>query len=53
VKTIAFGLVIFPTSWRLGLWRRAKKDIFAVGPIRFVLYKAPGVWKPKHGDAGV
>lgn len=53
MKTIAFGLVIFPTSWRLGVWHRAKKDILSIGPIRFVLYKAPGVWKPEHGDAGV
>lgn len=42
----AFGVVIFPLSWRLGFWRRAKKDILSIGPIRFVLYKQPGEWKP-------
>jgi hypothetical protein len=46
MKTIAFGIVIFPSSWRFGVWRREKKDIFSVGPIRFVLYKNPGRWKP-------
>jgi hypothetical protein len=45
MKTFALGIVIFPSSWRLGLWRREKKDIFSVGPIRFVLYKKPGEWK--------
>jgi len=53
MKTVAFGIVFFPTSWRLGVWCRPKKDILSIGPIRFVLYKAPGVWKPVHGDAGV
>lgn len=46
----AFGIVVFPTDWRLGIWLRAKKDILAVGPFRFVLYKKPGEWKPKPFD---
>jgi hypothetical protein len=50
MKTIAFGIAIFPTSWRLGLWLRPKKDILSIGPFRFVLYKAPGGWKPERGD---
>lgn len=45
MRTIAFGIVIFPTSWHLGVWRREKKDILAIGPLRFVLYKRPGAWK--------
>lgn len=48
MKDIAFGIVVFPLSWRFGLWRREKKDIFSVGPIRFVLYKQPGRWKPSE-----
>lgn len=48
MKTIAFGIVIFPTSWRLGVWRREKKDILSIGPVRFVLYKDPGRWKPSE-----
>lgn len=43
---MGIGFVIFPTSWRFGLWRRDKKDIFAVGPFRFVLHKQPGDWAP-------
>lgn len=53
MKTVAVGFVIFPTSWRLGVWSRPKKDILSIGPFRFVFYKAPGMWKPKHGDVGV
>lgn len=45
MRTIAFGIVIFPTSWRLGIWSREKKDIVSIGPIRFVFYKRPGNWK--------
>lgn len=46
MRNIAFGIVIFPGSWRLGVWRREKKDILSIGPVRFVLYKDPGQWKP-------
>jgi len=46
---MAFGIVFFPLSWRLGLWVREKKTLLAVGPIRFVVYKAPGEWKPARG----
>jgi hypothetical protein len=42
---IAFGLVIFPFSWRLGFWGRPHKDIVSLGPLRFVLHKQPGEWK--------
>lgn len=42
---MAFGIVLFPFSWRLG-WRREKKDILSIGPVRFVLYRNPGRWKP-------
>lgn len=45
VSNIAFGIVVFPFSWRLGVWSRPKKDILSIGPIRFVLYKDPGEWK--------
>lgn len=45
---IAFGIVIFPTSWRLGVWRREKKDSLSIGPVRLVLYKNPGNWKPSE-----
>jgi hypothetical protein len=40
-----FGVVIFPLSWHIGYWPREKKNLFAFGPIRFVLYKATGEWK--------
>lgn len=40
-----FGIVFFPTSWHLGFWPRAKKEILSIGPIRFVLYRATGEWK--------
>jgi hypothetical protein len=49
MKTIAFGIVIFPTSWRIGIWSRPKKDILSIGPIRFVLYKNAGEWKTIPG----
>jgi hypothetical protein len=47
--TRAFGIVFFPTSWRLGIWRRPKKDILSIGPIRFVYYKTAGEWKTVAG----
>jgi hypothetical protein len=43
---IAFGIVFFPSSWHVGVWKREKKDILSIGPFRFVFYKAPGDWKP-------
>ncbi len=46
MKTIAIGIVFFPTSWRLGYWPREKKNIWSLGPFRLVLYKNPGQWKP-------
>jgi hypothetical protein len=48
---IGFGIVIFPFSWKLDFWGREKKSILSFGPIRFVLYKKPGEWKPKPFDA--
>jgi len=48
MRDFAFGIVIFPFSWRLGLWCREKKSIFSIGPIRFVAYKRPGQWKPSE-----
>lgn len=44
---MGFGFVIFPFSWKLGLWARDKKTLYAFGPLRFVVYKRPGTWKPK------
>jgi hypothetical protein len=41
----AFGIVLFPFSWRFGLWAREKKTLFAVGPLRFVVYRKPGEWR--------
>lgn len=41
---MGIGFVIFPLSWRFGFWPRAKKSIFALGPLRFVLHKQPGEW---------
>jgi hypothetical protein len=49
MKTVAFGIVLFPTSWRLGVWRRPKKNILSIGPFRFVYYKTPGDWKTIAG----
>jgi len=46
------GLVIFPFSWHLGYWPRAKKDLFAFGPFRIVLYRATGEWKQPTPDYG-
>ena len=43
--TYGIGIVFFPTSWHLGYWPRAKKDILAIGPFRFVIYAATGGWK--------
>lgn len=40
-----YGIVIFPTSWHVGYWPRARKDIWALGPLRFVRYRARGEWK--------
>lgn len=40
------GLVLFPFSWHLGFWPREKKTIFALGPLRLVIYRATGEWKP-------
>lgn len=40
-----FGLVVFPMSWKLGLWSRPKKWMFAFGPMRFTVYHARGAWK--------
>jgi hypothetical protein len=42
---MAFGIVIFPFSWKLDLWLRDHKDILAIGPLRLVLHKKPGSWK--------
>lgn len=41
---MGFGIVIFPASWHFAVWRREKKDILAIGPLRFVLHKQPGQW---------
>lgn len=41
----AFGVVLFPLSWKLGVWNRPKKSILAFGPLRFVVYHTPGEWK--------
>lgn len=46
----AFGVVIFPLSWQLGIWNRPKKSILAIGPLRFVVYHQPGDWKPEPFD---
>jgi hypothetical protein len=43
--TYGFGLVIFPTSWHIGFWPRAKKDILAFGPFRLVFHRTTGEWK--------
>lgn len=43
---MGFGIVLFPLSWKLDFWGREKKDILSFGPIRIVLYKQPGSWKP-------
>lgn len=43
---MGIGIVLFPLSWKLDFWPRDKKDIIAVGPLRFVLYKHPGEWAP-------
>jgi len=43
---MGFGVVLFPFSWRVGIWRRHKKSIVAIGPIRLVWHKLPGDWKP-------
>lgn len=34
-----FGITIIPMSWHFGFWDIGKKALFAVGPIRFVLYR--------------
>ena len=44
--TYGIGLVFFPTSWHFDFWPRAKKDILAIGPFRFVFYKTIGEWTP-------
>lgn len=45
---IGFGLVVFPFSWHLGYWPRKKKTLFAFGPLRLVIYRATGEWKPSQ-----
>jgi hypothetical protein len=48
VSKIGIGFVVFPFSWKLGPWVREKKTIYALGPLRFVVYKSPGEWKPNE-----
>lgn len=43
---MGFGIVLFPMSWKLGVWPRDKKSILAIGPFRFVWHKQPGAWTP-------
>lgn len=45
MKTRAFGIAVFPFSWKWGPWKRPHKTIFAVGPLRFVFYRIMGEWK--------
>lgn len=47
---MGFGIVLFPFSWRFGPWVRDHKSLFAIGPIRFVLHKKAGEWKPAPFD---
>lgn len=45
MKTYGFGIVVFPTSWKLDFWSRDKKNILAIGPLRFVFYKVQSAWR--------
>lgn len=45
---MAFGITVFPFSWAMGLWRKPHKTLFALGPLRFVVYRTTGSWKPKQ-----
>lgn len=42
---IGFGIVIFPTSWHVGYWPREKKSLWALGPLRVVIYRTTHEWK--------
>ena len=41
----AVGIVLFPFSWAFGVWHKPSKTLYALGPLRFVLYYTNKQWK--------
>jgi hypothetical protein len=40
-----FSLTLIPFSWHIGVWKREKKTLWALGPFRFVIHRLTGEWK--------
>lgn len=40
-----YSLVFIPRSWAVGVWRRPKKTIYALGPFRWAVHYGLGEWK--------
>lgn len=46
-----YSILFVPADWQLGAWHkpngyRTKKSIYAFGPLRFVIHRELGAWKP-------
>ena len=43
-----FGLTLIPFSWALGVWRRAHKTIWAIGPLRISVHRGLARWREER-----
>ena len=43
-----YSITFIPKSWRVGVWDRPKKTLYALGPFRFVIHRFLGDWRPQE-----
>lgn len=48
-----YSISFIPFSWKLDVWHRPHKSLWAFGPFRLGVHRGLGEWKPRQHKPGV